>query len=77
MPLQFLPMLKHRVSLEVFYDMFESLKKVKIHCKYCGRLIIKLDSDWAKMGECIYCWDGENRGREEFKVKVKENEMDD
>lgn len=44
----------------------------KVLCKYCNRIIINLDSDWAKKDECIYCWDGENRGREEkYKVKQK------
>ncbi len=36
-------------------------------CKYCKRIIINLNSDWAKTGQCIFCYEAEERGRENEK----------
>ena len=34
----------------------------KGRCKYCNRPIFNLESEWAKIGQCIYCYEAEERG---------------
>ena len=54
--------LNHKLKL---FDKFDNifLKKesqVKAYCGHCGRGVFNLETKWAKIGLCIYCWDMQN-----------------
>ncbi len=56
-------------NLTVFDRMYNLITKkkdkIKMKCKYCNRMIFTLESAWAETGQCIYCYEAEERGKQQ------------
>jgi len=42
---------------------YPKTNRIKMRCKYCNQPIFNLDTLWAKTGQCIYCYQAEERGK--------------
>ncbi len=47
-----------------------SFNPIKGYCKYCRRNIYKIKSKWGRRNICLFCYQAEERVREEYKVKM-------
>ena len=54
--------------LDRFLNIFTPKKsKIKMRCNYCTQGIFNLDTPWGETGQCINCYEAEERGKQGVK----------